>query len=58
MKDYLMLATLVFIIGIITVWGYKGRTLSWVPEMAVIAIFWPIVILVGILKKLKKELAK
>jgi hypothetical protein len=50
---YLIIAAVVFVFAMVAIWNSDGRLLSWGPEVAVISLLWPVVILTAIVKKVR-----
>jgi hypothetical protein len=55
MTIYLFIAASFFILGLICVWSMEERFISWIPELAVISMFWPLVIVCRLRKMMEKD---
>lgn len=48
---YLFIAASFFIVGLITVLIGRGQFLAWIPELIILSLFWPFVILCAVIKR-------
>jgi len=55
MDFYIGMIISCFIIGLYAMWGHRDRTLSWMPEVAVVAFFWPLILVNAIICREKKR---